>query len=145
MGSMTCHISRGDEMLKSGRTAKTISAPDGYPRRRRRKDSRIIRLMRFLLTAPRIFRLTLIPIRLTSRSFTRQISVNPWPCKRFPWLYTFSNSQPLRSWESLGNERSSKKQSRQTDVYDHALCAISGQHARRGCSYGYGIHGCGYA
>jgi len=54
-----------------------MSAPAGYSSRRRRKDSRIIRFKRFLLTAPRIFLLTLIPIRLTPWPFTRQMSVNP--------------------------------------------------------------------
>lgn len=73
----------------------------------------MIRFIRFLLTAPLSFRLMLIPIRLYPRALVQQTNVNPLPCSRFPWLYTRSNSQPFRTWESFENPSLLKKLSRQ--------------------------------
>ncbi len=56
-------ISLGLDSENPGRTAKTISIECGYCSGCNRKDSLTIRLIRFLLTAPRIFRCTLIPSR----------------------------------------------------------------------------------
>lgn len=96
-------MSLGWDSENPGRTAKTTSISFGYCSGCNRKDSLIIRLMRFLLTAPRIFRCTLIPSRPWPEIFGRYINVKPSPCKRLPLLYTLSNSHPFRRRELLRN------------------------------------------
>ena len=96
-------ISLGWDSENPGRTAKTISIDCGYCSGCNRKDSLTIRLMRFLLTAPRIFRCTLIPSRLLPEKFALHTNVKPSPCKRLPLLYTLSNSHPFLRRELLRN------------------------------------------
>lgn len=77
-------ISNRRLMLKSGRTARTMSAPWGNTLRLRRNASRTSRLILLRRTALPTLRDTLMPNRLCSRWFARKMRENPSPRHRKP-------------------------------------------------------------
>lgn len=89
---------------KSRETVTTISHPCGNRSRRRRKTSRIIRLILLRRTDPRTTLWTLIPSRLPDRRpVAMMIRVKPGPFRRLPFRYTCINSHDFLSLSCFGS------------------------------------------
>lgn len=95
--------SKGERREKPGRTVTIISLFAGKLSRYKRNASRIIRLILFRSTALPVFFVTLIPNRLNSKVLGVKIRENPFPCNRFPKLYTRLNSTFFLNRQTLGS------------------------------------------